>query len=69
MPSLLVTFLAISLVFVVAGLLLTYKPNVRSQRIVPTDRMGRRVVVVESIPARTRSIVQSKQLIVRRSPM
>src|SRR5438128_8800787 len=31
--------------------------------------MGRRVVVVESIPARSRSVVQSKQLIVRRSPM
>ncbi len=71
MPSLLVILLAISLVVVVAGLLLSYKPYVyvRSQRIVPTDRMGRRVVVVDSIPTRTRSVVQSKQLIVRRSPM
>ena len=69
MPSLLVILLAISLVVVVAGLLLSYKPNVRSQRIVPTTRMGQRVIVVESLPVRARSVVQSKQLIVRRSPM
>ncbi len=69
MPSLLVMLLAISLVFVVAGLLLSYKPQVRNQRAVPAPRMGRRVVVVESIPSRTRSVAQSKQLIVRRSPM
>ncbi len=69
MPSLLVILLAISLTVVVAGLLLSYKPYVRSQRIVPTTRMGQHVVVVESIPARSRSVVQSKQLIVRRSPM
>src|SRR5438046_6825144 len=61
--------LAISLVFVVAGLLLSHKPQVRNQRAVPAPRMGRRVVVVESIPSRTRSVAQSKQLIVRRSPM
>ena len=69
MPSLLVILLTISFTVVVAGLLLSYKPSMRSQRIVPTDRMGRRVVVVDSIPTRTRSVVQSKQLIVRRSPM
>ena len=69
MPSLLVILLTISFVVVVAGLLLSYKPYMRSQPIMPTDRMGRPVVVVESIPARTRSVVQSKQLIVRRSPM
>jgi hypothetical protein len=69
MPSLLVILLTISFVVVVAGLLLSYKPYMRSQHIVPIDRMGRPVVVVESIPVRTRSVVQSKQLIVRRSPM
>ena len=69
MPSLLVILLTISLVVVVAGLLLSYKPYVRSQRFVPTDHIGRPVVVVESIPARARQVVQSKQLIVRRSPM
>ena len=68
MPSLLVILLTISLVVVVAGLLLSYKPYMHSQRIVSTDRMGR-PVVVESIPVRTRPVVQSKQLIVRRSPM
>jgi len=68
-PSLLVVLLAISLVVVVAGLLLSYKPYARSQRIVPTTRTGQRVVVVESLPPRMRSAVQSKQLIVRRSPM
>jgi hypothetical protein len=69
MPSLLVVLLAISLVVVVVGLLLSYKPYVRSQRIVPATRMGQRVVVVESIPVRTRPVVQSKQLVVRHSPM
>jgi Peptidase_C39 like family len=69
MPSLLVILLTISLTVVVAGLLLSYKPYVRSQRIVPTHHMGRPVIVVESIPTRTRSIVQSKHLIVRSSPL
>jgi len=68
-PSLLVILLGISLVIVVAGILLSYKPSMRSQHIVPTTRMGQRVVVVESLPPRTRSAVQSKQLVVRRSPI
>ena len=69
MPSLLVILLTISLVVVLVGLLLTYKPYVRSQHSVPATRMGQHVVVVESLPPRTRSVVQSKQLIVRRSPV
>ena len=69
MPSLLVILLAISLVIVVAGLLLSYKPYMRSQRIVPVTSMGRRVIVVESIPVRTRSVVQSERLNARRVPM
>ena len=35
----------------------------------PATRTGQRVVVVESLPPRTRSEIQSKQLIVRRSPV
>ncbi len=72
MPSLLVILLTISLVVVVAGLLLSYKPYVRyarSQRYVPADYIGRPVIVVDSLPARTRPMVQSKQLVVRSSPM
>ena len=69
MPSLLVILLAISLVVVVTGLLLTYKPHVRSQHYVPATRVGQHVVVVDSIPPRNRSVVQSKQLIARRSPL
>jgi hypothetical protein len=68
-PYLLVMLLAISLVVVGAGLVLSYKPYVRSQRIVPAPRMGQRVVVVDSIPPRTRSVVQSKQLVAHRSPL
>lgn len=69
MPSLLVILLTISLVVVVAGLLLSYKPHVRSQHLGPTTRMGQSVVIVESLPPRTRSEVQSKQLIVRSAPI
>ena len=69
MPSLLVILLAISLVFVVGGLLLSCKPYVRSQRIMPATRMGRRVVVVESIPVRNRSVIQSERLNAHRVPM
>jgi hypothetical protein len=68
-PSLLVILLAISLAIVVAGLLLSYKPYVRSQRIVPATGMGQRVIVVESIPVRTRSVVQSERLYAHRTPM
>jgi hypothetical protein len=68
-PSLLVMLLAISLVFVVAGLLLSCKPQVGNQRAVPAPRMGQRVVVVDSIPPPTRSVVQSKQLVPRRSSL
>jgi hypothetical protein len=68
-PSLLVILLAISLAVVVAGLLLSYKPYVRSQRIVPVTDIGRRVIVVESIPVRTRSVVQSERLKAHRVPM
>jgi hypothetical protein len=68
-PSLLVMLLAISLVVVVAGLLLSCKPQVRNQPAVPAPRMGRRVVVVDSIPPPTRSVVQSKQLVPRRSSL
>jgi hypothetical protein len=67
-PSLLVILLAISLAFVVAGLFLSLKPRIRSQRAGPTGQMGRRIVV-ESLPGRTRAIVQPKHLIMRRSPM
>ncbi len=69
MPSLLVMLLAISLVFVVAGLLLSCKPQVRNQRAVPAPRMGRRVVVVESVPNRARAMIQSERLNMRRYPM
>ena len=69
MPSLLVMLLAISLVFVVAGLLLSCKPQVRNQRAVPAPRMGRRIVVVESVPNRARAMIQSERLNMRRSPM
>ena len=69
MPSLLVMLLAISLVVVVAGLLLSCKPQVLNQPAVPAPRMGRRVVVVDSIPPPTRSVVQSKQLVPRRSSL
>jgi hypothetical protein len=67
-PSLLVILLAISLALVIAGLFLSHNPRVRIQRAGPTGQMGRRVVV-ESVPERTRAMVQSKHLIVRRSPM
>ena len=69
MPSLLVILLAISLAFVVAGLLLSYKPYMRSQRIVPATDMGSRVIVVESIPVRTRSVVQSERSNAHRASM
>jgi Peptidase_C39 like family len=68
-PSLLVILLAISLVAVGAGLLLSYRPEERSQRIAPTARMRQRVVVVDSLPPKNRSVIQSKQLIVPRSAM
>lgn len=69
MPSLLVILLTISLVVVVAGLLLSYKPQVRSQHIMRSTRMGQSVVIVESLPPQTRSTALSKQLIVRRAPV
>ena len=69
MPSLLVILLTISLVVVGAGLLLSYKPYVQSQRIAPTAHMGQSVIVVDSLPPRDRSVVRSKQLIVTRSPI
>jgi Peptidase_C39 like family len=68
-PSLQVILLSISLIVVVAGLLLSYKPHVRSQHIMRGTRMGQSVVIVESLPPQTRSTVQSKQLIVRRAPI
>jgi len=68
-PSLLVILLTISLVVVVAGLLLSCKPPVRSQHIMRSTRMGQSVVVVESLPPQIRSTAQSKQLIVRRAPV
>jgi hypothetical protein len=67
-PSLLVILLSISLAFVVAGLFLSHKPRVRIQRAGPASQMGRRIVV-ESVPERTRAMVQSKHFIARRSPM
>lgn len=71
MPSLLVILLTISLVVVGAGLLLSYKPRARVQRYMSPKRIGQEVIVVDSLPPqpRMRSVVQSKQLIVRRSPM
>lgn len=69
MPSLLVILLTISLVVVVAGLLLSYKPYVRSKSVMTANRMGQRVMVVESLPPQTRSVVQSKRPVVRRSPI
>jgi hypothetical protein len=68
-PSLLVMLLAISFVVVVAGLLLSCKPRVHNQPAVPAPRMGRRVVVVDAIPSPTRAVVQSKQLVPRRSSL
>ena len=70
MPSLLVILLSVSLVVVAAGLLLSYKPQVRSQRYVPSRRVGQEIIV-DALPPRTRvpEAAQSKQLIVRRSPM
>ena len=68
MPSLLVILLAISLVVVGAGLLLSYKPYAQSQSIAPNPRM-KRVIVVESLPPEKRSAVRSKRLIVPRSAM
>ena len=68
MPSLLVVLLALSLIVVAAGLLLSYKPSVRDQRVVPTTRMGQGVIVVDSMPPQTRSAVQSKQRVARGSP-
>ena len=69
MPSLLVILLAISLVVVGAGLLLSYKPYAQSQRIASTAHMRQRVIVVDSMPPENRSVVRSKQLIVPRSAM
>ncbi len=71
MPSLLVILLTISLAIVGAGLLLSYKPRARVQRYMSPTRIGQEVTVVDSLPPqpRMRSVVQSKQLIVRRSPM
>jgi hypothetical protein len=66
--SLIVVFIAISLAFVVTGLLLSPKPHVRSQRAVSTVRTGRRIVV-EPLPARTRYVVESERLNARRFPM
>jgi peptidase C39-like protein len=63
-----IILLAISFACVAAGLFLSPKPHVRSQRAVSTVRMGRRIVV-EQEPARTRSIVESERLNVRRLPM
>ena len=68
MPSLLVILLAISLVVVGAGLLLSYKPYAQSQRIVPTSRM-KRVIIVNFLHPGNRSVVRSEQLIVPRSAM
>lgn len=68
MPSLLVILLAISLTFLVAGLVLSPKPRIRDRQAVSTGQM-RRPNVVESVPNPTPAIVQSKHLIVRRSPM
>lgn len=69
MPSLLVILLSISLVVVGTGLLLSYRPSVRNQRIQPTARMRESVVVVESVLPRNSSAVQSRQLMVPRSAM
>ncbi len=71
MPSLLVILLTVSLTVVGAGLYLSYKPQVRSQRYVPPRRIGQEVIIVDSLPPRPRmrSVVPSKQLVVRRSPI
>ena len=71
MPSLLVILLSVSLVVVAAGLYLSYKPQIRSQRYVPPGRVGHDVIVVDSLPpqSRMRAVVQSKKLIVRRPTM
>ena len=69
MPSLLVILLAISLLVVGAGLLLSYKPYAQHQRIAPTAHMRQRVIVVDSLPTRDHTVVRSKQLIVPRSAM
>ncbi len=68
MSFLMIILLAISFACVAAGLFLSPKPHVRSQRAVSTVRMGRRIVV-EQVPARTRYIVESERLNVRRFPM
>jgi peptidase C39-like protein len=65
---LLLIFLAISIAFVVAGFLLSPKPHVRSQRAASTIQMRRRVVV-EPAPIRTRGMVYSERLNVRRFPL
>ena len=69
MLSLLVILLTISLVVVAAGLLLSYHPITRSQRVVSATRTGQRIVVVDSLPPRDRAVIQSNQLMVGRSPM
>ncbi len=71
MPSLLVILLSVSLVVVAAGLLLSYKPQVRSRRYVPSRRIGREVIIVDSLPPRPgmRAVVQPKKPVVRRSPV
>ncbi len=73
MPSLLVILLSVSFVVVAAGLFLSYKPKpqVRSQRYVPPRRAEHEVIIVDSLPPRPRmrAVAQSKQSIVRRSPI
>jgi Peptidase_C39 like family len=68
-PSLLVILLAFSLIVVIAGLILSHKSHMLESRIAPVTHTGRRVVVVESIPARTRSVVPYERATVRRSSM
>ena len=71
MPSLLVILLSVSLTVVAAGLLLSYKPQARSQRYMPPRRVGQEVIVVDSLPPRPRVpvVARPKQPIVHRSPI
>jgi hypothetical protein len=69
MTFLLMTLFAISLAVVIAGLLLSSRPQVHSQqRLSPAVRAGRRVTV-EPIPMRTRRYVEPQPLYGYRAPL
>ncbi len=68
MTPLIVIFITLALAFVITGLLLSAKPHMHNQRPMSTVRTGRRLVV-EPVPARTRSMVESERLNARRFSM